>query len=74
MLLGGHSGNETGLSGCVEAEFLVYAIVAVPMFMLIWLMRRLVAPFVLYLKRREQPFWYAKFINGVDNFTELLIK
>ena len=54
--------------------FLVYAIVAVPMFMLIWLMRRLVAPFVLYLKRREQPFWYTKFINGVYNFTELLIK
>ena len=54
--------------------FLVYAIVAVPMFILIWLMRRLVAPFVLYLKRREQPFWYRKFINGVDDFTELLIK
>lgn len=54
--------------------FLVYAIVAVPMFILIWFMRRLIRPFVLYLKRREQPFWYRNFINNIDDFTELLIK
>ena len=54
--------------------FLAYAIVSVPMFMLIWLMRRLIHPFILYLKRKEQPFWYIKFINNVDDFTELLIK
>lgn len=54
--------------------FLVYAIVAVPTFILIWLMRRLIYPFILYLKRTEQPFWYRNLINNVDDFTELLIK
>lgn len=54
--------------------FLFYAIVAVPMFILIWFSRRLIYPFILYLKRGEQPFWYRKFINSVDDFTEILLK
>lgn len=54
--------------------FLLYEIIVIPLYILIWLMRWLIiAPFVLYIKRREQPFWYAKLINTVDDFTERIL-
>lgn len=55
--------------------FLIYEIIVIPLYFLIWLMRRLlIFPFVIYIKRREQPFWYTKLINTLDDFTEALLK
>lgn len=55
--------------------FLIYEIIVMPLYFIIWFMRRLIiAPFVLYIKRREQPFWYVKLINSIDDFTEWLLK